>query len=484
MSSAEGERREDFIVGSVQRWLGNPLTRFLLRFVTGESRGGSRLDLAIRRYVGEKVEMDPRDLLAFLLVSTLLNRGSGLFGYPRQELKKKLGDPVMRRGIANVLEGIGRYGVRRPFVTAAPFLVVWNYTNACNLRCRHCYQSAGQEPGKNELSTEEAKRAVDELADSGVVALAFSGGEPLLRRDLLEVGARAKERGLFLSVATNGTLLTRERCREMKGVFDYVEVSLDGFEETHDRFRGIPGVWRRTCEGIRNSVAEGLDTCVAITATHHNLKEIPSLIDFVRGELGAQRVMVFNYVPVGRGREMVEEDLSPQERWELLCQLYRRMVEGFFCLSTAPQLSVVSLQMAEGKLGPVPTHFASRGMLEALRGRTRSLADFLGGCGAGRLYCGLQPDGEVVPCVFLPIPLGNLRERRLKEIWGSSEVLWRLRDRDSLQGCGTCQYRYVCGGCRARAYGYFGDVQAADPGCPYNSRYWEELKASLQRAQA
>jgi radical SAM protein with 4Fe4S-binding SPASM domain len=476
--------REEFIVGSVQRWLGNPLTRFLLRFVTGEGRGGSRLDLAIRRYVGEKVEMDPRDLLAFLLVGMLLNRGSGLFGYPGEELRKRLRDPVLRRGMVNVLEGIGRYGVRRPFVTAAPFLVVWNYTNACNLRCRHCYQSAGQEPGKNELSTEEAKRVVDEFANSGVVALAFSGGEPLLRRDLLEVGARAKERGLFISVATNGTLLTRERCREMRGIFDYVEVSLDGFEETHDRFRGIPGVWRRTCEGIRNSVAEGLDTCVAITATHHNLAEIPSLIDFVRGELGAQRVMVFNYVPVGRGREMVEEDLSPQERWELLCQLYRRMVEGFFCLSTAPQLSVVSLQMAEGRLGPVPTHFASRGMLEALRGRTRSLADFLGGCGAGRLYCGLQPDGEVIPCVFLPLPLGNLRERRLKEIWGSSEVLWRLRDRDSLQGCGTCQYRYVCGGCRARAYGYFGDVQAADPGCPYNSRYWEELKASLRRAQA
>lgn len=439
------------------------------------------MDLAIRRYVGEEVEGEARDLLSFLLVGVVLDRGTHLFGYPREKLKELLREPVMRRGMVNVLEGIARYGVRRPFVTAAPFLVVWNYTNACNLRCLHCYQNAGA-AGGSELTTEEAKGVIDEFLDSGVVAVAFSGGEPLLRKDLLEVAARGKEGGLFLSVATNGTLLTKEKCREMRGVLDYVEVSLDGFEQTHDRFRGIPGMWKRTCEGIRNAVEEGLDTCVAITATRWNLKEIPSLIDFVREELGVQRVMVFNYVPVGRGKEIVEEDLTPEERWELLRHLYGRMVRtGFFCLSTAPQLSVVSLQMVEGgegRMGPVPTHFASEETLRALRGRTRGLADFLGGCGAGRLYCGLQPDGEVVPCVFMPIPLGNLKERRLKEIWGDSEVLWRLRDRDSLEGCGSCGYRYVCGGCRARAYGYFGDVQGADPGCPYNREYWEGLRAS------
>lgn len=432
--------------------------------------------------MGEEAEGGVRDLLSSLLVGAVLDRGTHLFGYPREKLKELLREPVMRRGIVNVLEGIAKYGVRRPFVTASPFLVVWNYTNACNLKCLHCYQSAGAAL-TSELTTEEAKHVIDEFLDSGVVAVAFSGGEPLLRGDLLEVASRGKEGGLFVSVATNGTLLTREKCRGMRGIIDYVEVSLDGFEETHDRFRGIPGIWKRTCEGIRNAVEEGLDTCVAITATHWNLREIPPLIDFVREELGVRRVMVFNYVPVGRGKEIVEEDLSPEERWELLHHLYERMVStGFFCLSTAPQLSVVSLQMVEeGRgegLGPVPTHFASQGTLKALRGRTRSLADFLGGCGAGRLYCGLQPDGEVLPCVFMPIPLGNLREKRLKEIWESSEVLWKLRDRDGLQGCGSCQYRYVCGGCRARAYGYFGDVRGADPGCPYNKKYWERLRAS------
>ncbi|MEM2266284.1 MAG: radical SAM protein [Candidatus Hadarchaeales archaeon] len=474
------EGKEAFIVNSVQRWLGNPLTRFLLRFVAGEKRGGgSRLDLAIRRYMGEEVKGDVRDFFSFLLVGAVLSRGSHLFGYPEEKLKELLRKPVIRRGMVNVLEGIAKYGVRRPFVTVSPFLVVWNYTNACNLKCLHCYQNAGA--SGNELTSEEAKEVMDELITSGVVAVAFSGGEPLLRKDLLEVAARGKEGGLFLSIATNGTLLTREKCKEMKEILDYVEVSLDGFEETHDRFRGIPGIWKKTCEGIRNAVEEGLDTCVAITATRWNLKEIPSLIDFVKEELGVQRVMIFNYVPVGRGKEIMEEDLAPEERWELLSHLYERMVStGFFCLSTAPQLSVVSLQMAEGKggLGPVPTHFASQETLRALQGKTRSLADFLGGCGAGRLYCGLQPDGEVVPCVFMPIPLGNLKERRLKEIWETSEVLWKLRDRDALEGCGGCEYRYVCGGCRARAYGYFGDVQAPDPGCPYNRRYWEKLRAS------
>jgi len=483
--------REEAVVGSVQRWLGNPASKAMLRFVCGRSsRGGNRLDIAIRKYVGEDVSCDLRDRLAAFVVKLIVKRGSNIFGYSGQNLKKNLRNPVIRRGMVNVLEGIARYGARRPFTSVAPFLVVWNYTKLCNLQCEHCYENAGPKAAQDELTTDEAKRAIDQFEDAGVVAIAFSGGEPLLRKDIFEVAGYAKSKGFFTSVATNGTMITRELAKKMKEVFGYAEISLDGFEEVHDKFRGVPGSWRRTCAGIKNCVAEGLDTCVALTATRYNLHEIPKLVDFVEGELGVKRVIVFNYVPVGRGRDMVNQDLFPQERQELLKYLYSRMMDSdgkLICYTTAPQYSMVSWEFAygaPGATGLVSTHFTSEGAMRALQGRTKSLADFLGGCGAGRLYCGLEPNGDIVPCVFMPIRLGNIRKDRLRDIWHSSELLWKLRIREDLKSCGKCEYRYICGGCRARAYGYYGDVQAPDPGCIHNLRYWQELKSNDKRIPA
>lgn len=479
--------RGEAVVGSVQRWLGNPVSKTLLRFVCGRSKcGGNRLDIALRRYGGEDVPCDFWDRIAASVVKLFVNRGTNALGYSGESLKEHLKDPVIRRGMVNVLEGIARYGARRPFTSVAPFLVVWNYTKLCNLRCEHCYESAGPKAMKDELTTEEAKRVIDEFEDAGVVAIAFSGGEPLMRKDIFEVVGHAKEKGFFTSVATNGTMITREVARKMKDVFDYAEISLDGFEEVHDKFRGVPEAWRRTCKGIKNSIAEGIDTCVALTATRYNFREIPKLVDFAENELGANRVILFNYVPVGRGKDIIDQDLSPQERHELLKYLYTRMMDSnckLICYSTAPQYSMVSWEFAYGiysASGIVSTHFTSEAAMQALQGRTKSLADFLGGCGAGRLYCGLEPNGDITPCVFMPIKLGNIRKDHLRDVWHSSEVLWKLRNRDALEGCGACEYRYICGGCRARAYGYYGDVQAPDPGCVHNMRYWRELKRKVE----
>lgn len=493
MASVQGAKekaavgRGEAVAGSVQWWLGNPVSKTLLRFVCGRSkRGGNRLDIALRRYGGEDVPGDFWDRIAASVVKLLVDRGTNALGYSGESLKEHLKDPVLRRGMVNVLEGIARYGARRPFTSVAPFLVVWNYTKLCNLRCKHCYESASPKAMKDELTTEEAKRVIDEFEDAGVVAIAFSGGEPLMRKDIFEVAGHAKEKGFFTSVATNGTMITREVARKMKDVFDYAEISLDGFEEVHDKFRGVPGAWRSTCKGIKNSIAEGIDTCVALTATRYNFREIPKLVDFAENELGAKRVIIFNYVPVGRGKEIIDQDLSPQERHELLKYLYTRMMNSdckLICYSTAPQYSMVSWEFAygtQGASGVVSTHFTSEGAMQALQGRTKSLADFLGGCGAGRLYCGLEPNGDITPCVFMPIKLGNIKKDRLRDVWHSSEVLWKLRNRDEIEGCGACEYRYICGGCRARAYGYYGDVQAPDPGCVHNMRYWRELERKVE----
>lgn len=467
----------DLVANTVKLWLGNPISRRLLRWVSKRNEGSSKLEVALKKYVGENVKLSVQERLAYWIVKLALDKASQSFEVSKEQLVESLKSPLVRRGISNVLEGIGYYGVRRPQTTAAPFLIVWNFTKQCNLRCKHCYENAGPRPAPDELTTEEAKKAIDEFAEAGVVALSFSGGEPLMRKDFFEVAKYAADKEFYVSVATNGTLITEKIAQKMKDVgVQYVEISLDGFEKTHDEFRGIPGAWRRSVEGIKNCVKVGLDTGVATTATHYNLKEIPKLAEFVEKELHVRRFIVFNFIPVSRGKEIISQDLTPKEREELLDFLYSKLIDTNCKLdtfSTAPQYAVTSFKFAFGPV--IATHFTNKAAMEALQGRTKSLTEFIGGCGAGRLYCGMEPNGDIEPCVFIPIKVGNIREQRLVDIWRNSPVLKRIRNRDIFKGCGECKYKYICGGCRARAYAYFNDLQGPDPGCSINEKYWDEV---------
>jgi radical SAM protein with 4Fe4S-binding SPASM domain len=384
--------------------------------------------------------------------------------------------PYFRKGLINVLNGIGKYGVTRPYKTCAPFLVVWNYTNACNLKCKHCYQHADK-PSPDELTTEERVEIIDQLDENNVSALAFSGGEPLMRKDFFEVARYAHDKGMYVSIATNGTLLTAEVLNRLKNCgIGYAEISLDGAtKETHDSFRGVNGVFEKTVQGIKKSIESGLFTCMAVTATRHNISEITKMIRLGK-ELGVKRLIVFNFIPTGRGKEIIDFDLSPIEREGLLTLLYKELAYGELqIICTAPQYSRVCMEHSLRNRKDLfsPTHFAAEGFDE----KARELVDFLGGCGAGRLYCAIQPNGLVTPCVFMPIVVGDLRKNSLKEIWDSSRVLDDLRDRTRLQGrCGHCEYKNFCGGCRARAYAYYKKYLAPDPGC---IRELDELSTSF-----
>ncbi len=470
-------RDAHMVARTVNTWIGNPLSRGLLKFVCGNSGNGNRLDLSLRRYSGEKVPLPGfRDKLASMVVDFIIGKGARSFGVEENYMREGMKDVVLRRALVNVLEGIAHFGVMRPQTTIAPFLVVWNFTHACNLRCKHCYENAGDFL-KDELTTEEAKKVVDEFREAGVVAIAFSGGEPLLRKDFFEVARYAHDQGFYVSVASNGTLITPSAARKIRDSgIEYAEISLDGFEKEHDGFRGVKGSWKRTCRGIKNCVKVGLDTCVATTATRHNLKNLPKLVDFVEKDLKANRTIVFNFVPTRRGKEIIENDLDPHEREELQRFLYSKLMNKscmLNVLSTAPQYARVALEFAEGPA--VMTHFTNKAAMN-IGGKTKTLGEFIGGCGAGRIYCGLEPNGDIQPCVFIPIKIGNIREDSIKDVWRKHPLLWKMRRRDEFEGCGDCEYRYVCGGCRARAYGYYGDLQAPDPGCIRNLSHWKRLK--------
>ncbi|MGF3521643.1 MAG: radical SAM protein [Candidatus Bathyarchaeia archaeon] len=359
----------------------------------------------------------------------------------KEKVDKLLSDPYARRAVLNIARSFYYYGIKKPICLYAPFLVVWDFTHKCNLRCKHCYSKSGAVQ-EEELTTQEAKDVVDQLADAGVTALAFSGGEPLSRGDFFEVAEHAVKRGLYVSVATNGTLLTKEMARKLKEAkIHYVEVSIDGATaETHDAFRGVAGAFDKAVEGLKNCVEADLCACIATTATKNNLEEFPAIIDLAE-EIGAERFTYFNFIPTGRAKEHFDQDLSPEEREKLMRYLLNRMSKGCktTILTTAPQLARVALQCQ----GPAGTGEVTMSMAHMQTAKVSKkavpLADFIGGCGAGRLYCSLSPRGDVHPCVFFPVTVGSLKTQNFQDIWLNATLFKDLRNRRKLKGtCGSC----------------------------------------------
>ena len=237
-------------------------------------------------------------------------------GFKRVKVEQLLTDRYARNAVLNLAESFEHFGIRKPMALCAPFLVVWDFTHKCNLRCKHCYSNSG-EIGKEyeELSTEQAFAVVDQLAAAHVTALAFSGGEPLARDDFFEVARYAADRGLYISLATNGTLLTKENVQKLKSAkVNYVDISIDGASaKTHDEFRGVEGAFERAIVGLKNCVDADICTCIATTVGKNNVAELPGIIDLAE-RYKVERFTYFNFIPAGRGKSYVDQDLSPQER--------------------------------------------------------------------------------------------------------------------------------------------------------------------------
>ncbi len=447
-----------------------PPVKWMLKITlaTCQECGKTHLETALDDYAGKNTSKCFSCSLYSKIIRFWINFLTRTLAVEKSRVSKILSDSYTRRALKSIVAGFVDYGFNRPLSIHAPLLVVWNFTYKCNLNCKHCYSDAGK-LSKNELSTKEAMNVVDQIADFGVTSLAFSGGEPLMRKDFFEVAAHAVDSGLYVSLATNGTLLNKETVKKLKEIgLNYVEVSLDGSDpKTHDFFRGQTGAFNQALKGLKNCIKEGLTTCLAVTATKNNLTEIPSVLALAE-DLGVKRFTLFNFVPTGRGRDIMAVDPSPQEREEVLNFLRKKLVEGskLAILTTAPQLARVALQSQswstqEELMVPFAHMEAAK-----ISKRAKALADFIGGCGAGRFYCAISPEGNVQPCVFLPIIVGNLKTEKLEDIWFNSPVFKALRDRGNLKGrCAKCEFKFVCGGCRARAYSYHNDYLMSDPGC-------------------
>lgn len=343
-------------------------------------------------------------------------------------------------------------------------IVVWNCTKACNLSCKHCYANADSSEAEDELSTEEAKEFIDDLADYNVPVLLFSGGEPLMRDDLDELIGYAVDKDLRVTISTNGTLITEERGERFKDLgVSYVGISLDGLEETNDRFRGSEDAFERALRGIRNCQDVGQKVGLRFTMTDYNRKEIPDIFDLVLEE-DIPRVCFYHLVHKGRGEELNDAALTGQEKREVMEYIFDRTED---LLSEQDDKEILTVG------NHVDGIFLYLNMLEENDERADLVLRYLennGGNRSGIAIACVDWSGDVHPDQFtMGHTVGNVRERSFGSIWNDDDgLLGKLRDRSSrVKGrCYGCDWFDVCNGnFRARAEASTGDLWAEDPGC-------------------
>jgi MoaA/NifB/PqqE/SkfB family radical SAM enzyme len=335
-------------------------------------------------------------------------------GVADSTIKRLLNDSLIRKCMLSVVKGITNFGVRYPQPTGAPITIVWNFTNRCNLNCLHCHQDSSPTSSGSELTTSQAFKVIDNMNAAGVAVLTFSGGEPLLRRDLYDVIERANDNGMLCTIASNGTLITRKVAKNLAKVgIKRVEIGLDGARaETHDFLRNKPESFEATIEGIRNCAAVGFDE-LATTMTLHskNINELEETMDLAE-KLGATRFYLNRLIPAGRGVEASYLDVTPREKTKALealhSKFYKSVTEGFGMQCYARGMTYYARLGYERSKGKVFT------VSEALSGYekmfqekfglevskiVRRLATGFGGCSAGLTYAGVTASGDLIPCV-------------------------------------------------------------------------------------
>ena len=340
-----------------------------------------------------------------------------------------------------------------------PLIVSFAVTKACNLRCLHCHVSA-KEAMTDELNVKEAMHAIDEMASLGTEALIFSGGEPLLRKDfVLTLAQYCEDNGVIPAMLSNGLLITPEVALQLKDSgIKAIGIPIDSvIPENHDKLRNLPGTFKKAVSAIKTCLDIDLEVIVTTMALKDTYNEMPKRIEFL-SNLGVDEVAVYDLVPVGRGKDVMDQAMSNVQRVNLI-----RYLQGL-------QENSEMVFTMSGGIPLYPEIATEMHKSHGTKSKDLLVKEFWihnsVGCHAGILYFSLRPNGDVYPCTFLPIKVGNIREQNLTDIWRNSEVLNTLRQRQALKGkCGGCDFRESCGGCRGRAYACTGDFLETDPVC-------------------
>lgn len=347
-----------------------------------------------------------------------------------------------------------------------PYLVALNLTKRCNLKCEHCYLDATtkRSGGNDELTTEECFRLIDEIAQVNPgCLLVITGGEPLVRPDILDIARHAVKHRFMVVFGTNGMMITDEVAKELMeiGVMG-MGISIDSLDPAkHNSFRGLPGAFEGALAGIEACKRNGLQFQIHFSAQPMNYQELPAVIDWAH-DLGARVLNVFFMVCTGRGEELT--DITPEQYEEVLgylveCQdKYQDMLVRARC---APHFKRLAYEKDPNS--PI----------------TKAQGYMGGGCLAGTNYARVTPNGDLTPCPYMPLSAGNIREKSFVDLWEDSEIFNSFRYPHLKGKCGDCEYSEICGGCRARPYVDHGDWLDEDEWCLYTPKGGEKIQVAF-----
>ncbi|MFC2010942.1 radical SAM protein [Chloroflexota bacterium] len=348
-------------------------------------------------------------------------------------------------------------------------LLAWEITRSCNLFCAHCRASAGNRSYADELSTEECYLLIDQILEIGSPIIILTGGEPLVRQDVFPIAKYAVNKGLRVVMGTNGTLITEEIAAKLKDIpISRLGISLDFPKpELQDNFRGKRSAFQSVMDGIAKSHHVGIDIQINCTVTKLNVSYLDDLLALAQ-KVGAVAFHPFLLVPTGRGKDLEEVELSPEQYEETLNWIYDKQIElgdsMFFKPTDAPHyMRVIKQRQKENHRDAMPAPQTQ----PSTTGHP-SMSSITRGCLAGTGFCFISHRGGVQGCGYLDVEAGNIRKESFSQIWVDSPVFNRLRDLSNIKGkCGICEYKRICGGCRARAYEATGDYLEAEPYCIY-----------------
>ncbi len=365
----------------------------------------------------------------------------------------------------------------------APFLAIWEVTQSCDLACKHCRAAAQPLAHPDQLSTEEGKKLIDQIADLHVPIFVFTGGDPLKRPDLCELIQYASEKGVRVAVTPSATpLLTRESIFQMKEAgLVRLGISLDGSTpEIHDAFRGLPGAWARTIQAIEWANEAGIPIQVHTTISRHNAHDLDNLCALFE-KLAIVMWNVFFLVPVGRGQ--LGDLLSGEEFEGVFGKIYELSQRVSFQIKTTEamhyrryllQHNLQERRMGHGHPHGHPSEYEAGTPTADAQTRTQGWATRRVNDGKGFVF--ISHMGNVYPSGFLPIHAGNIRQTPLAEIYRNAPIFKALRNTSRLEGkCGACEFKEICGGSRARAYALTGDPLAQEPCCIYQPKNWVQI---------
>lgn len=324
-------------------------------------------------------------------------------------------------------------------------MVAWELTRNCNLNCIHCRARATLGPHQGELTTEECKKIIDDIASFASPTVILTGGEPLMRGDLFEIIRYGNEKGLRLVIAINGTLLDKDKALRLKELgIKRVSMSVDGKDSrSHDAFRGVQGSFDAVVKAAKILRGIGLPFQINTTVTRLNVEDLGEIYEFVKAA-GAVAWHVFLLVPVGRGEGLRGEELN--------AKMYEDVLEWLYTIEKKNEL--------EMKVTCAPHYYR----IVKEKGDTPKSA----GCLAGKSFMFISNRGIAQPCGYLEVDSGDVKKNGVRKVWEESPVFLKLRDLRSYQGkCGACKFLAICGGCRARAYELRGDMLGEEPYCSY-----------------